>query len=93
MKNNLQSLRYIKHRPWDTLFNRQILGNRKRDYRTAMFRTLHARTVKGMHKREVSTGLKDMSTVLVLLCIKSTQIEMKYGVYKTRVVIYIQIHV
>ena len=41
-----------------------------------------ARTVNGVHNKEVSTVLKEMSTVT----------ELKYGIHKTRVVI-IQIHV
>ena len=42
-----------------------------------------AKTVYGIHNKEVSAVLKEMSTVLMLLCIKSTQIELKCSIHKT----------
>ena len=63
----------------------QILGSRKRDYRTAT-------TVNDIYNKAVSTVLKEVSIVLMLPGIKSTHIELIRDVHKTRVVI-IQMHV
>ena len=77
MTNNPPSLRYIKDRPWDAVFM-PISGNRKCEYRTAsMFGTLlELSIVSTMYNKEVSTALKEMSTILILLCIKLTQKEL-----------------
>ena len=85
MNNIIQTLHYIKHRPSD-------MGQKKTWLHNSFYVPDTAKTVKGIHNKEDSTVLKEMSSVLILLCIKSTQLEPKYGFHKTRVVI-IQIHV
>ena len=41
-----------------------------------------AKTVNGIHNKEVSTVLTEMPTGLILLCIKSTHIELECGTHK-----------
>ena len=91
MYNNLQALLYIK-----TGFDKHTAYADMRQTKMWLQNSFYipdtARTVNGIHNTEVSTVLKEMSTVPMLLCINSTQIELKYSMHKTRIVI-IQIHV
>ena len=81
MTNNLPLVHVIKDKPWDPIIM-PILGNRNRDLIQNGFHQMVSLDFS-IHNKEVSTVLKEMSTVLVLLYIKSTQIELKYGIYKT----------
>ena len=42
-----------------------------------------ARIVNRIHNKEVATVLEEVSSVLVLFCMNSIQIELKCGIHKT----------
>ena len=69
---SLPTSHYIKYRARHTLCM-VILVNRNREYWTSS-------AINSIHNKEVWTVLKEMSTVLVLLCIKASQIELKCGI-------------
>ena len=82
MSNTIQPLRYIKHRPRECISYGDMC-QRKIWLQNIFYGLDTATTVNGIHNKEVLMVLKEMSTILMLRCIKSTQIELKCGIHKS----------